>query len=131
MAAYRRTKDSNRATGAKRTSFEFKAELDYLLGGRHDTSPAYTISNLESASSSSACTGDSEEDTDSGEEPNVKDTVELKRKRKGSSNPILKILNQNGEEEKQKEQTRLDVAKQMQNEKVDLLKNLIDMMKQK
>ncbi|KAH3802971.1 hypothetical protein DPMN_156669 [Dreissena polymorpha] len=128
VAAYRRAKDSNRATGA---TFEFKAQLDYILGEKHDTSQAFTISNLESASSSSACTGDSEEDTDSGEEPNVKNTVEPTRKRKSSLNQILQVLKQYGEEEKQKEHARLDVAKQMHNEKVDLLKNLIDMMKQK
>ncbi|KAH3839759.1 hypothetical protein DPMN_113196 [Dreissena polymorpha] len=45
--------------------------------------------------------GDSEKDTDSGEEPSVKDTVEPSRTRKSSSNQILKIVKQYGEEEKQ------------------------------
>ncbi|KAH3695548.1 hypothetical protein DPMN_083009, partial [Dreissena polymorpha] len=52
---------------------------------------------------------DSEEDTDSGEEPNVKDTV-VEPTRKSSSNQILKILKQYGEEEKQREQARLDLV---------------------
>jgi len=42
VSAYRRAKDSNRATGAKWTSFEFKAQLDYILGEKHDTSQAFT-----------------------------------------------------------------------------------------
>lgn len=139
---YKEVEDNNRQTGRARKNWKFMDEMDKYLADSPKVNPAYIFDTSSSTSSpvtSSFCStdGNSNGDEDvTSDETNDHDVKKLKirkrkRKSKSSAGEMLEFLKDYSEKREKAENQKVDLLREMHEEKKQFFSQFLDVLKNK
>ena len=125
VAVYRKHKDERNRSGNGAKSYEFEKELDEILVRSHDTVPVLTVSSIESKESKQQ-EGSSLSNSSS---PEGEPLIKKRKARVSTSAKVIDYMKSLAEEEKKREQDRMERMEKMHQDKMTLFKEFINIIK--
>ena len=122
--AFKKMTDHNRKSGNDPRKCSFQEELEDIMGKKPSSSPVATCSTSATTSSDEQL-----EETEKSEIPDESLCSQKKKKKKSASGEVIDFLKDYTEQQKEEKKEERKERKEMFNQKMEMMKMLIDAMK--